>query len=102
MAHGLFAPTPLLPKGSVSLALPPFFLGGRGGLRWETDDIWDYKNMMIFFGSCFRVIGTLSNFQEFSDVFKCKEGAYMNPKKKCEVWWSLQLHNVNPGTTIEI
>ncbi|CAH3175027.1 unnamed protein product [Porites lobata] len=34
----------------------------------------------------YRVIGTLSNFQEFSDVFKCKEGAYMNPKKKCEVW----------------
>ena len=33
-----------------------------------------------------RVIGTLSNFDEFSKVYKCKEGARMNPTKKCSVW----------------
>lgn len=34
----------------------------------------------------FRVIGSLSNLREFSDVFSCPEGSKMNPKKKCEVW----------------
>ncbi|XP_068141142.1 neprilysin-3 isoform X1 [Drosophila tropicalis] len=36
--------------------------------------------------SQFRVIGTLSNMNEFSEVFKCKPGKRMNPTKKCEVW----------------
>ena len=33
-----------------------------------------------------RVAGTLSNMPEFAEVFQCKVGSKMNPKKKCEVW----------------
>ncbi|XP_060581149.1 neprilysin-1-like [Ruditapes philippinarum] len=34
----------------------------------------------------FRVIGTLQNSQDFSDVFGCKKNSRMNPEKKCYVW----------------
>lgn len=34
----------------------------------------------------FRVIGSLSNFDEFSKAFGCKKGSPMNPDKKCSVW----------------
>uniref|UniRef100_A0A1Q3G4E4 Putative m13 family peptidase n=4 Tax=Culex tarsalis TaxID=7177 RepID=A0A1Q3G4E4_CULTA len=34
----------------------------------------------------YRVIGSLSNLQEFADTFKCKPGSRMNPERKCEVW----------------
>ncbi|XP_053171150.1 endothelin-converting enzyme 1 [Scomber japonicus] len=36
--------------------------------------------------SRFRVIGTISNSQEFSKHFGCKADAPMNPKHKCELW----------------
>lgn len=34
----------------------------------------------------FRVIGSLANMKEFSEVFNCKPGSKMNPKNKCIIW----------------
>lgn len=34
----------------------------------------------------FRVIGSLTNMNEFSEEFRCAVGTKMNPKDKCEVW----------------
>ncbi|XP_067851019.1 neprilysin-like [Heptranchias perlo] len=34
----------------------------------------------------FRVLGSLQNFEEFSNAFHCIKNEYMNPEKKCRVW----------------
>ncbi|XP_058817652.1 uncharacterized protein LOC131680955 [Topomyia yanbarensis] len=36
--------------------------------------------------SRFRVLGVLSNMEEFSEVFQCPVGSTMNPAKKCRIW----------------
>ncbi|OTF74273.1 hypothetical protein BLA29_003969 [Euroglyphus maynei] len=34
----------------------------------------------------FRVIGTVSNLEEFGETFGCSPGSPMRPAKKCSVW----------------
>jgi predicted metalloendopeptidase len=36
--------------------------------------------------SQFRVLGSTSNFEEFSKTFNCKLGQNNNPIKKCSIW----------------
>lgn len=33
-----------------------------------------------------RVLVTLQNMKEFSEVYKCSENSFMNPSKKCMIW----------------
>lgn len=34
----------------------------------------------------FRVHGSVSNFEKFSEEFKCEPGTRMNPERKCKIW----------------
>uniref|UniRef100_A0A1A8I2M3 Membrane metallo-endopeptidase-like 1 n=1 Tax=Nothobranchius kuhntae TaxID=321403 RepID=A0A1A8I2M3_NOTKU len=34
----------------------------------------------------YRVLGSLQNFEAFSEAFQCQKGSLMNPEQKCRVW----------------
>ncbi|CAL8355461.1 membrane metallo-endopeptidase-like 1 [Gadus morhua] len=34
----------------------------------------------------YRVLGSLQNFEAFSEAFQCEKGSLMNPEMKCRVW----------------
>ncbi|KAH8330641.1 hypothetical protein KR067_006000 [Drosophila pandora] len=65
-----------------------FFLGYAQLLCGDVHPV--YQSMVAQFyehaPSMYRVIGPLSNFQEFSRVHRCSQDALMNPRYKCAVY----------------
>lgn len=65
-----------------------FFIGYAQ--LWCNDVAPQYRNMMVNTDSHmpgeFRVIGPLSNFDEFAKEFKCQQGTPMNPIQKCQIF----------------
>ncbi|XP_075148785.1 membrane metallo-endopeptidase-like 1 [Haematobia irritans] len=60
------------------------------GQVWCSTILKEYQSVLASTDSHvpenFRVIGPLSNFEEFSQEFKCPPGSGMNPEKKCKIY----------------
>ncbi|KAF2901350.1 hypothetical protein ILUMI_04835, partial [Ignelater luminosus] len=65
-----------------------FFIGY--GTSWCTSQTDDYLRKKILNSNYpparFRVIGAVSNNEEFSKAFNCPVGSQMNPENKCVLW----------------
>lgn len=57
---------------------------------WCSNERIEVKKVLILTDnhalSQFRVLGTLSNSEDFARDFKCRLGSQMNPIGKCQVW----------------
>lgn len=49
-----------------------------------------------------RVIGSVSQFEEFGRVFHCPRGSPMHPLNKCAVWWPLTPEGLLPPSWSEL
>ncbi|XP_044261198.1 uncharacterized protein LOC123009135 [Tribolium madens] len=74
-------------KSSGNYTLEQLFFIGYGTM-WCSDES-TYALSLILGGSYppkrYRVIGSLSNMEEFSQAFNCPLGSTMNPEKKCQL-----------------
>ena len=78
-AYTAHAPTP---------DYPLFFVGYAQG--WCSKATEAYERLAVetdvHSPPRFRVLGPLMNLDQFSDVFSCPVGSFMNPTTKCHVW----------------
>ncbi|XP_044764037.1 neprilysin-1-like [Coccinella septempunctata] len=64
-----------------------FFIGfGTTFCSTETTEYLEYSLNKGYSPSKYRVIGALSNMEEFSRAFNCSKGSFMNPEAKCFLW----------------
>eukprot|EP01090_Pellita_catalonica_P017027 TRINITY_DN5052_c0_g1_i1.p1 TRINITY_DN5052_c0_g1~~TRINITY_DN5052_c0_g1_i1.p1 ORF type:complete len:574 (-),score=81.20 TRINITY_DN5052_c0_g1_i1:36-1736(-) len=58
--------------------------------NWCTKATAEYNEQLIKSNphapARFRVLGPVSNSEEFASTFQCKKGTKMNPEKKCKLW----------------
>lgn len=76
--------------------LPGLNYTGRQLFWWSTASVWCAKTRLEELRQQvvtdehspdkYRVLGAISNMEEFSIDFNCPKGSPMNPEKKCNVW----------------